>query len=163
MNWISLQTLEPRLQTKVILTKIYPERNQTNKVSFESKRSSARPFSTLPTYTDRMIFVLLGRNMSSVPISSVFVRRLRMNSALAGKKVESVSQMAETESKQVYVQQKPCFNCLAGVHKILRSSTEKLLWLSPWKNCVLSWMKIDEKTLITKFQIGYYFHVRDEH
>ena len=69
--------------------------------------------------------------MSSVPISSVFVRRLRMNSALAGKKVESVSQMAETESKQVYVQQKPCFNCLAGVHKILRSSTEKLLWLSP--------------------------------
>lgn len=57
-----------------------------------------------------------------------------MNAALAGKKMESNNnQVAETESKQAIVQQKPYYNCFAGVQNILRASTEKLLWLSPWK------------------------------
>ncbi|KAJ7388965.1 hypothetical protein OS493_034603 [Desmophyllum pertusum] len=72
--------------------------------------------------------------MSSVPISTVYVRRLQINNAaLAGKKMESSSTMSEyaetAECKKVgIVQQSSYFSCFADAH--LRASTKKLFWFT---------------------------------
>lgn len=67
-------------------------------------------------------------------------------------------QSAESESKQVVAQQKAFFNCLAGVQKVLRASTEKLLWLSPWK----AYEYFHGYKDITKFQVGHDLYMSDK-
>ena len=71
--------------------------------------------------------------MSSVPISTVYVERIRTCATIAGSKMESATnrgELAEPESNHGVMQNQPHFNRLADVQMMWQATTKKLFWFT---------------------------------